>query len=111
MKTPDFIRRCIPCQKHGNINARDAIPLITNLQLEHFDVWGIDYMGPFPKSWQCEYILVVVDYVSKWVQALPCQAADSNNAKRMFLETIFPCFGIPRMVISNGGPHFIDTRF
>ena len=89
--TKDFIRRCIPCQKHGNINARDAMTLTTNLQLELFDVWGIDYMGPFPKSQQCEYILVAVDYVSKWVEALPCWATDSNNAKRMFSETIFPC--------------------
>ena len=88
--TKEFIRRCILYQKHGNINARDAMPFTTNLQLELFDVWGIDYMGPFPKSRQCEYILVVVDYVSKWVEALPCRAADSNNSKRMFLETIFP---------------------
>ena len=49
--TKEFIRRCIPCQKHGSINARDAMPLTTNLLLELFDVWGIDYMGPFPKSW------------------------------------------------------------
>jgi hypothetical protein len=68
-------------------------------------------VGPFPKSWQCEYILVVVDYVSKWVEALPCRAVDFNNAKRMFLETIFPCSGVPHMVISDGGPHFIDRRF
>jgi hypothetical protein len=85
--------------------------LTTNLELELFDVWGIDYMGPFPKSRQCEYILVAIDYVSKWVEALPCRAIDSNNTKRMFLETIFPCFGVPRMVISDGVPHFIDRRF
>ena len=72
--TIEFIRRCIPCQKHGNINARDAMPLTTNLQLELLDVWGINYIGPFPKSWQCEYILVAVDYVLKWVEALPCRA-------------------------------------
>ena len=72
--TKDFIWRCIPCQKYGNINARDDMPLTTNLQLELFDVWGIDYMGPFLKSQQCEYILVAVDYVLKWVEALPCRA-------------------------------------
>jgi hypothetical protein len=51
--TKEFIRRYILCQKHGSINARDAMPLTTNLQLEFFDVWAIDYMGPFPKSRQC----------------------------------------------------------
>jgi hypothetical protein len=109
--TKDFIQRCTLCQKHGSINARDAMPLTTNLQLELFDVWGINYMVPFPKSQQCEYILVAVEYVSKWVEALPCRAADSNNAKRIFLETIFSCFGVPWMVISDGGPHFIDRKF
>jgi hypothetical protein len=55
--TKEFIRRCILCQKYENINARDAMPLTTNLQLELFDVWAIDYKGPFPKSQHCEYIL------------------------------------------------------
>ena len=68
-------------------------------------------MGPFPKSWQCKYILVAVYYVSKWVEALPCRATNSNNTKRMFSETIFPRFRVPRMVISDGGPHFIDRKF
>ena len=87
------------------------MPLTSNLQLELFDAYGIDYMGPFLKSWQHEYILVVVDYVSKWVETLPCRATDSNNTKRMFSETLFPRFGVPRMVISDGGPQFIDRRF
>jgi len=45
------------------------MPLHINLQVEIFDVWGIDFMGPFKKSGDCEHILVVVDYVSKWVEA------------------------------------------
>jgi hypothetical protein len=61
-------------------------------------------MGPFIKSHDYEYILVAVDYVSKWVEALPCRAADSNGTHRMFHEVIFPRFGTPRMVISDGGP-------
>jgi transposase InsO family protein len=68
-------------------------------------------MGPFPISQGCEYILVAVDYVSKWVGALPCKAADAKNSKKMFQEVIFPRFGTPRMVISDGGSHFIDKGF
>jgi hypothetical protein len=45
--TKEFVRRCARCQKHGNINTRDAMPLQNNLKIELFDVWGIDYMGPF----------------------------------------------------------------
>ena len=87
------------------------MPLKSNLQVEIFDVWGVDFMGPFPMSEQCEYSLVAMDYVSKWVEALPCVAADSRSSKRMFQETIFPRFGVPRVVISDGGSHFIDKTF
>jgi transposase InsO family protein len=68
-------------------------------------------MGPFQKSQDCEYILVVVNYVSKWMAALPCQAADAKHARKMFHEVIFPRFGTLRMVISDGGSHFIDKTF
>jgi hypothetical protein len=68
-------------------------------------------MGPFPNSESCEYILVAVDYVSKWVEALPCQAADAMHSKRMFHEVTFLRNGVPRIVISDGGSHFIDRTF
>jgi len=87
------------------------MPITNNLQVELFDVWGIGYMGPFPPCQGYEYILVAVDYVSKWVEALPCRAADSKHAKKMFQETIFPRFGTPMLVISDGSSHFIDRRF
>ena len=70
------------------------MPLMNNLQVELFDVWGIDFMGPFPKSKNYEYILVAVDYVSKWVETMPCRIADSKHANRMFHEVIFPYFGM-----------------
>ncbi|KAL1321368.1 hypothetical protein AAHE18_14G122400 [Arachis hypogaea] len=48
------------------------------LKIELFDVWGIDFMGPFPPSYSNTYILVAVDYVSKWVEAI---ATPTNNTK------------------------------
>ena len=68
-------------------------------------------MGPFPKSQDCEYIMVAMDYVSKWVEALPCRTADAQHACKMFHEVSFPRFGTPRMVISDRGSHFIDKTF
>ena len=55
------------------------MPLQNNLQVELFDVWGINYMAPFQRSRDTEFILVAVDYVSKWVEALPCRATDSKK--------------------------------
>ena len=77
--TREFIRRCRRCQMHGGITTRNAMSLTNNLQVELFDVWGIGFMGRFPKSQDCEYILMAVEYVSKWVEALPYRAADSKN--------------------------------
>ena len=68
-------------------------------------------MGPFVRSKGCEYILVAQDYVSKWVKAMPCRAADAKHARKMFHEIIFPRFGTPRMVISHEGSKFIDSAF
>ena len=87
------------------------MPLHYNLQVEIFDVWGIDFMGPFQKSHDSEYILIAVDYMLKWVEALPCRDANARLARKMFHEVIFPRFGTPRMVISDGGSHFIDKTF
>jgi hypothetical protein len=87
------------------------MPLTSNLQIDIFDVWGIDFMGPFPNSEGYACILVAVDYVSKWVEALPCQAAEVMHSRKMFHEVIFPRYGVPRIVISDGGSHFIDQTF
>ena len=61
--TKEFIQRCRKCQLQGGITSRNAMPLHYNLQIEIFDVWGIDFMGPFQKSQDCEYILIAIDYV------------------------------------------------
>jgi hypothetical protein len=106
-----FVRRRSRCQRHGNINTRDAMPLTSNLRIDIFNVWGINFMGPFPNSECCEYILVVVNYVSKWIEALPCRAANAMHSKRMFHEVIFPRYEVLRIVISDGGSYFIDRTF
>ena len=65
------------------------------LKCEIFDLWGIDFVGPFPTSHGNKYILVAVDYVSKWVEA---QALPSNDARVVvrFLKKLFSRFGAPR---------------
>ena len=62
----------------GNINKRHEMPLQDILVVQLFDVWGIDFMGPFPTSFGNIYILLAVDYVSKWVEATACPKNDGN---------------------------------
>ena len=73
-------------------------------------MWGIDFMGPFPSSLGNRYILVCVDYVSKWVEAQACVANDARVVCK-FLKNIFTRFGTPRAIISDGGSHFCNKQF
>ena len=106
-----FALACDKCQRTGNISSRNEMPLNSILEVELFDVWGIDFMGPFPPSCGNEFILVAVDYVSKWVEAVACRQADSEAVRRLFNDVIFPRFGVPKAVISDGGKHFINRQF
>ena len=68
-------------------------------------------MGPFPSSNGYTHILVVVDYVTKWVEAIPTSSADHNTSIKMLKEVIFPRFGVPRYLMTDGGSHFIHGAF
>nr|GFB54767.1 reverse transcriptase domain-containing protein [Tanacetum cinerariifolium] len=77
---------------------------------EIFNVWGIDFMGPFPYSRGNKYILVAVDYLSKWVEA---KALPTNDARFVckFLKSLFARFGSPQTIISDRGTYFCNDQF
>ena len=86
------------------------MPLQSILEVKAFDCWGIDFIGPFPSSYSYEYILLVVDYVTKWVEAVVVQHADAKIVIRFLKKTIFSRFGTPKVLISDGGSHFCKTQ-
>ncbi|GJX67815.1 reverse transcriptase domain-containing protein [Tanacetum coccineum] len=88
---------------------RDAHDLVTRF-CEIFDMWGIDFIGPFPSSRGNKYILVAVDYLSKWVEA---KALPTNDARVVvkFLKSLFARFGTLRAIISDRGTHFCNDQF
>ncbi|KAI5338377.1 hypothetical protein L3X38_017648 [Prunus dulcis] len=87
------------------------MPLTNIFEVELFDVWGIDFMGPFPLSHGYLYIIVAVDYISKWVEALPTWTNDHKVVLNFLKEHIFTRFGTPNAIISDGGSHFINKPF
>ena len=68
-------------------------------------------MGPFPSSFGNLYILLVVDYVSKWVEAITCSRNDANTAVGFIQRNIYSRFGAPRIIISDEGSHFANKVF
>jgi hypothetical protein len=92
--------------KNGEYITKHAMHLNYNLQIDIFDVWGIDVMGPFTNSNGYEHILVMVDYVSRWVKAISYRKASTEESISMTENVIFPRYGVPRILISDGGTRF-----
>nr|GEW12015.1 reverse transcriptase domain-containing protein [Tanacetum cinerariifolium] len=96
----DLVKSCNACQRQGKIPQRDEILQNSSQVCEMFDVWGINFMGPFPSSRGNKYILVAIDYLSKWVEA---KALPTNDARVVckILKSLFARFRTPRAIIKD----------
>ena len=83
-------------------------PMHTILEVELFDLWGMDFMGPFPPFYNNFYILLSVDYVSNWVEAIPTHANDARVVAQFLRSHIFSRFGTPRALITDNSIHFCN---
>ena len=86
------------------------MPLQNILEVEVFDCWSIDFIGPLSSSFSKEYILLVVDYVSKWVEVVTTPTNDAKTVIKFLKKNIFSRFGVPRVLISDGGSHFCNAQ-
>ncbi|GJY14613.1 reverse transcriptase domain-containing protein [Tanacetum coccineum] len=105
-----MIKSCDACQRQGKISHRDEMPQNATQVCENFDIWGIDFMGPFPSSRGNKYILVAVDYLSKWVEAKALPTNDTRVVVK-FLKSLFTQFDAPRAIISDRGTYFCNDKF
>ncbi|KAG8472817.1 hypothetical protein CXB51_034623 [Gossypium anomalum] len=106
--TNAYVKSCDRCQRVENVTNRNEMPRTNIIKVELFDVWGIDFLGPFPLSFGHKYILVAVDYVSKWVEA---EAYLTNNVRvviKFLQKHVFTRFGTPSVIISDEGSHFMN---
>nr|GEU68556.1 reverse transcriptase domain-containing protein [Tanacetum cinerariifolium] len=106
----ELVKSCDIYQRQGKISQRDEMPQNIIQVCKNFDVWGIDFMGPFSSSGGNRYILVPVDYLSKWVEA---KALPTNDARVVvkILKYLFARFGTPKDIISDCGTYFYNDKF
>nr|GEZ79944.1 reverse transcriptase domain-containing protein [Tanacetum cinerariifolium] len=95
--------------KKGKISQRDKMPQNSIQVCEIFNVWGIDFMGSFPSLRGNKYILVAIDYLSKWDET---KALPTNDARVVckFLKSLFARFGTPRAIISDRGTSSLPSN-
>ncbi|XP_070030003.1 uncharacterized protein [Nicotiana sylvestris] len=84
-----IVKACDQCQIQGSLSKRHDMPMNFVLEVEIFDVWGIDFMGPFVSSYGMTYILVAVDYVSKWVEAIVLPNNEARSMTAFLKKNIF----------------------
>ncbi|PIN18141.1 DNA-directed DNA polymerase [Handroanthus impetiginosus] len=84
-----FVTNCDRCQRIANISRRHEMPLNTILEVELFDVWGINFMGPYVPSFGYRYILVAVDYVSQYIKTTAVPSNDSKVVVNFIKKNIF----------------------
>ena len=87
------------------------MPLKGILVVQIFDVCGIDFMRPFPPSFGNIYILLSMDYISKWVEAIACPRNDANTVVGFVQRNILNIYEAPRTIISDEGSHFSNKLF
>jgi len=78
------------------------------LEVDLFDVWKIDFMGPSSPSHNNLYIFIAADYVCKWVEAIASPTNDSKVVLKFLKKNIFTRFSMPRAVLSDNGTYFYN---
>nr|GFA92103.1 reverse transcriptase domain-containing protein [Tanacetum cinerariifolium] len=106
----ELIKHCDSCQRQAKVSQKDEMPQNFIQICKIFDVWGIDFMGPFSSSKGNKYILIAVDYFSKWVEAKALPTNDARVVVR-FLKSLFSRFGTPKAISSDRGTHFCNDQF
>ena len=85
------------------------LPLHPVITIGPFEKWGVDFMSCNPhSSGGHAYIIVAVDYFTKWAKAMPTLAANSKIAAQFIFNHIIARFGVPRAIVTDHGTHFQD---
>ncbi|KAK9066680.1 hypothetical protein SSX86_014003 [Deinandra increscens subsp. villosa] len=103
------LKRCMSCQKYAPVISRPKNNLIPVTSAWPFQKWAVDIVGPFPEATgRVKFLIVAVDYFTKWVEAKPLATISAVQVKKFLWEFIVCRFGIPLYLVTDNGTQFAD---
>ena len=107
----ELVRKCKVCQEHAKISHLPFEPLTLVTSPRPFQQWGLDILGPLPIGrGQCKFIVVSVDYFTKWAEAEPLATITKQKVRNFIWRSIVCRFGIPRALVSDNGKQFDNPK-
>lgn len=107
----EFAKRCAPCQMYGPMNHKSSVSFNPVTSPCPFYMWGIDLVGSFPKGpGQHKFIVVSIDYYTKWVLAKALARILEIDIIELFMELIIFRFEVPRIVVTDNGTQFVGAE-
>ena len=108
----DLVKKCRICLEHAKISRLPSEPLTSITSPWPFQQWGLDILGPLPiGKGQCKFIIVAVDYFTKWVEAEPLATITEQKIRNFVWRAIICRFGILRALVSDNGKQFDNAKF
>ena len=108
----DLVNKCRICQEYAKISRLPSEPLTSITSPWPFQQWGLDILGPLPiGKGQCKFIIVAVDYFTKWAKAEPLATITEQKIRNFVWRAIICRFGIPRALVSDNGKQFDNAKF
>ncbi|KAA0037264.1 uncharacterized protein E5676_scaffold702G00060 [Cucumis melo var. makuwa] len=101
----DYAKKCKACQYHANFIHQPPEPLHPTVASWPFEAWGLDLVGPITSKSLAghSYILAVIDYFSKWVEAIPLREVKKENVANFIRTHIIYRYGIPHRIVTYNG--------
>ena len=91
--------------------AREEMPLRPIMEIRAFAKWGTDFVGPikpFSRHTHSKFIIVAMDYLTKWVEAKATVKNDARTTAKFWYKNVFTRYGLPIEIVSDQGVHFIN---
>jgi hypothetical protein len=108
----EHVKKCDKCQRHADMHLAPPNELKSLSSPWPFAWWGMDILRYFTTGLaQNKYLIVGVDYFTKWVEAEPLTNITAFNILCFFKRDILARFGIPQVMVTDNGTQFTDKRF